>query len=383
MGTPARSHYGHTRNGGSHVESRDLLIQHLKRELVELKHNAKSYNELATKLSNVEHRHNLLSDEKRKSEDDYKRREDEQSGILYHLKHETDTVRSRVNGRNHDVSELRRAFDVLQHALAKKENELGILDNTLRSEVEKFELLLSSKNIVEGDINTVVKETQMIEEANRLAEDELNQMSGQIKRQNKRMADLHESQVEMEARIKESKNKCYEGEENIKNAESVLRHKDLQVDEANAHIGTLDNEVNLIAKEEEKLKYDIQGTTEQIKESNDFVSEMGRRKHILLKEKSSVEENCAELENEINKYRMELNNCQGTRIALENELKHLQSVFQKMKSENGKLLDELYEFTRVDEKVRKMLSREDRARDIKENAEKEMKVAAALIKEAY
>jgi len=139
----------------------------------------------------------------------------------------------------------------------------------------------------------------------------------------------------------------------------------------------------LIAKEEEKLKSEIQGTTEQIKEANDYVAEMQRRKNLLLKEKTTVEENCLELENEINKNRMELNNCQGQRIALENELKHLSSVYQKMKSENAKLLDELYEFTRVDEKVRKMISREDRAREIKESAEKEMKVAAALIKEPY
>jgi len=139
----------------------------------------------------------------------------------------------------------------------------------------------------------------------------------------------------------------------------------------------------LIAKEEEKLKSEIQGTSEQIKEANDYVAEMQRRKNLLLKEKTTVEENCLELENEINKNRMELNNCQGQRIALENELKHLSSVYQKMKSENAKLLDELYEFTRVDEKVRKMISREDRAREIKESAEKEMKVAAALIKEPY
>lgn len=104
---------------------------------------------------------------------------------------------------------------------------------------------------------------------------------------------------------------------------------------------------------------------------------------MLLKEKQSVEENLGDLENETNKFKMELNKCQGDKIAQENELKHMQSVYLKMKSENGKLLDELHEFTKVDEKVRKMLSREERARDIKENAEKEMKVAAHLIKEPY
>merc|ERR1711918_90531 len=102
---------------------------------------------------------------------------------------------------------------------------------------------------------------------------------------------------------------------------------------------------------------------------------MNRRKQVLLKEKQMVEETNGDLENEINKHRMELNNTQGTRIALENELKHLYSVYHKMKSENGKLLDELYEFTRIDEKCKKMLSREDKARDVKDNAEKEMKLA--------
>jgi len=303
--------------------------------------------------------------------------------VSFSLKHETDQLRSRVTSRTHDVNELRRAFDVLQQALAKKENEAAILENTLKSEVEKFELLLSSKNVVESDIAAVVKDTQMIEENNRLVEEDLSSMNGQIQRQNKALSDLKERQIEMEARVKEAKNTCYEKEESIKNAESVLKQKDLQVDEANTHIGILDNEVNLIAREEEKLKYDIQACSEQIKEANEYVAEMTRRKHVLLKEKATVEENCADLDNEINKHRMELNNSQGSRIALENELKHLQSVYQKMKSENGKLLDELYEFTRVDDKVRKMLNRDDRARDVKENAEKEMKLAAALIKEPY
>lgn len=223
----------------------------------------------------------------------------------------------------------------------------------------------------------------MIEENNRLIEEDLNQLNGQIKRQTKAHGDLRERLGEVELKIKECKNTCYDREEAIKNSESALRNKDLQIDEANTHIQTLDNEVNLIAKEEEKLKSEIQGTSEQIKEANDYVAEMQRRKNLLLKEKTTVEENCLELENEINKNRMELNNCQGQRIALENELKHLSSVYQKMKSENAKLLDELYEFTRVDEKVRKMISREERAREIKESAEKEMKVAAALIKEPY
>jgi len=42
----------------------------------------------------------------------------------------------------------------------------------------------------------------------------------------------------------------------------------------------------LIAKEEEKLKSEIQGTSEQIKEANDYVAEMQRRKNLLLKEKN-------------------------------------------------------------------------------------------------
>lgn len=62
---------------------------------MELKQNAKSYNELATKLSNVEHRHVLLTEEKQHSEEDFKRREEEQTSILYSLKTETDSLKNK------------------------------------------------------------------------------------------------------------------------------------------------------------------------------------------------------------------------------------------------------------------------------------------------
>ena len=54
-----------------------------------------------------------------------------------------------------------------------------------------------------------------------------------------------------------------------------------------------------------------------------------------------------------------------------------------MKIENHKLLKELSDMTRVDEKVVKILSRDIRTREIKESADSEMKVAANFIKEAY
>ena len=267
--------------------------------------------------------------------------------------------------------------------MSKKENESVIIEQTLKNEVDKFESLLGTKNLVESDVQAIIKDTQMIEEKQRLVDEDLNSMNGQIKKQKKQSNDLKERLTETDLRMKEARNNCYDREEEIKNAENLLKVKDNQLDESNHTINNLDNEVNIIAKEEERLKDHICQVNEQIKEAGDYLAEMMRKKNMLLKEKQSVEENLGDLENETNKFKMELNKCQGDKIAQENELKHMQSVYLKMKSENGKLLDELHEFTKVDEKVRKMLSREERARDIKENAEKEMKVAAHLIKEPY
>lgn len=380
FGTPARSHYGVTKG---HAESKDLLIQHLKREVFELKQNAKSYNELASKLSNVDHRHTLLAEEKRKGDDDFKRRDEEQTHIINHSKSELNVLRSKYNSRVHDIVELRRAFAGLQNNLVKKENEAVIIEQTLKNEMCKFETLVNSKNLVEADSQGILKESQLISEASTAVEEDLNKMNGQIKNRKKNLTDLKEKVEELDFKLKELKHDNYDREEEIQNAENMLKNKDQHLDEANHNINNLDNEVGQITKEEAKLKDETIQTTEAIKEANDFQGEMQRRSNLLLKEKQAVDLNLQDLENETNKHRMELNNIQGVKIAQENEYKHLQSIYQKMKSENSKLLDELHEFTRVDEKVKKMLSREERARDIKENAEKEMRVASQLIKEAY
>lgn len=45
-------------------DSRDLMIQRLKSELEDLKKNEKDYSDLNFLLTNLEHRYNLLNDEK-------------------------------------------------------------------------------------------------------------------------------------------------------------------------------------------------------------------------------------------------------------------------------------------------------------------------------
>lgn len=350
---------------------------------MELKQNAKCYNDLATKLSNVEHRSVLQSEEKNKFSDEFKRRDEEQNTQIMYLSSEVNSHKDRLNHRIGDTCELRRAFDLLQASLSKRESETIILEQKLKNEVDRFESLIAGKNLVEGDIQAITKDIQMIEEKQRLVDEDLNSMHGQIQKQKKQVNDLRERLLDMDTRIKESKNVCYDKEEDIKNAENTLKIKDHQIDELNTNIHNLDNEVNVVAKEEERLKDEIVQINEEIKETSDFNAEMARRKNMLLKEKQTVDENILEVDNYLNKNKMELNNGQVLKIANENELKHLQGIYGKMKAENDKLLEEMWDMTRVDEKVRRLLNREERAREVRDNSEKEMKVAAHLIKEAY
>lgn len=52
------------RKSTSDSDHKDLVISQLKAELFELRKNEKDYNELHTKLNNLEHRYNLLQEEK-------------------------------------------------------------------------------------------------------------------------------------------------------------------------------------------------------------------------------------------------------------------------------------------------------------------------------
>ena len=73
--------------------------------LIELKQNSKNHNDLSTKLSNVEHRHNLLQEQKSKVEEEFKRRDEEQMNSIMLLKTESESVKSRLNSRLYDTSE--------------------------------------------------------------------------------------------------------------------------------------------------------------------------------------------------------------------------------------------------------------------------------------
>jgi len=60
----------------SQVESdqKDLIISQLKAEIFELRQNERDYVDLASQLRNLEHRYNLLQEEKYRAEADFKNR---------------------------------------------------------------------------------------------------------------------------------------------------------------------------------------------------------------------------------------------------------------------------------------------------------------------
>ena len=107
--------------------------------------------------------------------------------------------------------------------------------------MEKFENLLNSKNLVEQDSASYMKDMQMIEEKERLVDADINAMNGQIKKQKKEISNLKEKILENDLKVKNAKTTCYDIEEDIKNAENSLKSKDYQLDELNQNINNLDH----------------------------------------------------------------------------------------------------------------------------------------------
>jgi len=84
-------------------DQKDLIISQLKAELFELRRSEKNYEELHAKLNNLEHRYNLVQEEKLMNEKDFRARQDINGKTIANLKDDIDGLRGEYENANADV----------------------------------------------------------------------------------------------------------------------------------------------------------------------------------------------------------------------------------------------------------------------------------------
>lgn len=124
-------------NGG--IDSRDLVINQLKRDIVEMKTSEKNVVDVNSQLITVEHKYRILQDEKNIVERDARTRTDKNIRSIAGLKSKADTSKREVDNLNKAYDNLLADLGELEALGEKKKDEL---ENATANEKEAREMRL-------------------------------------------------------------------------------------------------------------------------------------------------------------------------------------------------------------------------------------------------
>ena len=133
--------------GKSGVDSKDLVISQLKREIMELKISDKDYNNISAQLTNLERRYTQLKQEKSENEMEFGRKTDHQMKTLASLKSEIDSLFVQCDEKNNEYRNGLEDYEHLEGLLISKED---ILENQ-RVESQDYE---NRRRKIEEEVST-------------------------------------------------------------------------------------------------------------------------------------------------------------------------------------------------------------------------------------
>ena len=119
-----------------HADSKDMLITQLRREVRELTDSQERAEELRTRLDSLTHLHDLLAEEKRRSDEDAHEKYQKLSKTVAGLRSEVESLTLRNQELEYQAQNLQRQNDWFEESLARKGEELGQAENELKHESE-------------------------------------------------------------------------------------------------------------------------------------------------------------------------------------------------------------------------------------------------------
>lgn len=120
-----RSHMSSSRiHGKIQPDSKDLVIQQLKREIMELKISDNDYNNINSQLGNLERRYTQLKQEKNENELEFAKKTEHQMRTLASLKTECDSHNLQISEKENEFRGLLEDYENLEGLFVNKEDVL-------------------------------------------------------------------------------------------------------------------------------------------------------------------------------------------------------------------------------------------------------------------
>jgi len=350
-----------------------LLISQIKAEIFELKQNERDYLDLAAQLRNIEHRYNLLQDEKLRAEADFKSRNDINFKTIANLKTDIDTLKSNIAENNIEYQELKAENQAVKDIAEQRDISIRKIKNEIADALEQNDSLNQQRRNLETELSNLREEkrriiTKIDNASGNL--DELNfknsELDKVIKELEYEQATLERQNVQLQASIDNLTSELRTREDNLETVEK-------QVADTQKTIAALDADIQDLERHNERTR------AEAVQQQRSAQQEVNKNLDLTAKSNSleanlrSKDIEAAELRREVEKLKADRSNLLDSKYQLEQELDTVRRDIDGISVQNNELVDELERFSLEDERARNILDRRDRVSDLKLKSQSQLK----------
>jgi len=368
--SPSKRYYDQSLADSDH---KDLVISQLKAELFDLRQNSRDYDDLHQRLSNLEHRYNLLQEERLLNEADFKNRYETNLKTIANLKNEIDMLKRDYNDISSTNASLRVENKNINDIIDSRTAEIARLNNQLddlddhngRLDLDKKDLSVNVRALKDDNIDLSRRVSDLNKTVDELTlrrirfEKLLKELENDVARLDRTQNSLNKEQDQLRIEI-------YNKNDNIRFAENTLQ-------ENKKTIVHLEGDVSELKRVNERTRNEIlQHTKNQQGEFGKNVEASNKQavlEQVIDDRDNEVGDLKAAIEALRQKHAALLKLNEDTNHDTELATKHL----EELTIHNHELVHELDQYHRQDEEVRSKLNRKEKVQNIKEDSNEKMK----------
>jgi chromosome segregation ATPase len=373
MTSPYRKRY----NDPYQIESdhKDVVISQLKAEAFELRQGERDYEELNARMNNLNHRFNLLKDEKSLDEREYSTRTELNHRTINNLKDDIEGLRSEYRSIEADILDLRGDNQSINGIISVKSSEIAKFKTELADIInENEELTINNKDLdrlilrndkenkeCAIDNETLNAKADQAAETKAKNEKIIRQLEGDVERSLKINDQLKGDQEDLKAKLREKG--------------AIIREAEHNVAENKKRIIALESRLADRKRINEKLNVEIKVAAQEEQEENIRAEKQTEKARTLQDAVADKDSEIEDLKRQVAELRKEKLQVLDDNDALNNDIKAAHRHLDTLTVQHYELIDQIDKINTEDGEIRSILERRERISKVTTGYQDKLKVS--------
>ncbi|KAM3147191.1 hypothetical protein pb186bvf_000907 [Paramecium bursaria] len=349
-------------------DQKDLLISQLKAENFELRQNERDYQELAQHLKSLEHRYNMLHDEKMRNEVEFRNRSDQTLKSVAGLRNENDSLKSQLTEKHIEIQELRAESLAVKEIADHRAQDIQRNKSELQQVTENNRRIYEEKLRQEAEIQTLKDEKRRLIHDQEILNNNYEDLLDKLQETEKQFLQLQGDFEILEKQQTLYKQDMDNANQELKNKNENLKYTRLQYQEAQNYISSLQNDLEELHKQKEKYKQESQLYQKNYQQEADTCMELNAQVIQLDQTNKHQERTLIE-------QRQEIERLKQLHIETLDQSEELASELDQLRRVNEQLI---HQHSEISEELERLAMQEEQQTLLRNNKIKEIKTRLNL-----